>query len=311
MVRLRNDFRIVAGEAAWFLRISIKYNGQSGYAMTQEEYAKSVVRRFKMDECRPVDSPLDVNANKAPTSEEASAPFDTRHYRSAIGALLHLSKWTRPDLSYAVNFCARAMSKPTNSDWVNVKRILRYIKGTTQRSIHFLPQASPCLTGYSDSDYANCPKTRKSISGFVFLLGTSPISWKSSKQEIVATSTLEAEYIAGHLASQEALFLGKILKDFLGPLSFPVQFSPVTLRMDNQGALAITHDPAFHKRTKHIYVKYHALRERQQRGIIAVEYVSGKDNPADLFTKPLAAPSYRQMSYMSSITAPGTDPTMV
>ena len=221
MQRLQTDFRIVTGPATWFLKIGIKQNADGSLCMSQERYTLDILKRFNMSDANAVGSPISMGANTAPVDPEVPR-FDARTYRGAIGALLHLSKWTRGDIAYSVSFCARSMQKPTGSDWQNVKRIFRYLKGTVARSLNYTPEESPRLVGYSDSDYANCPTSRKSVGGYIFLIGNHPISWNSTKQNIVATSVMEAEYIAAHSASQEAVFLSKVILDFLGNLSFRV-----------------------------------------------------------------------------------------
>lgn len=280
--QLEADFKVASGKLSWFLGINV-LQLSDGLYMNQSQYIENILKRFSMHESKPVCSPMVVGTNTRTLSD---VPFDDlKLYRSAIGSLMHLAKWSRPDIAYAVAFCARAMAKPTEEAWTCVKRIFRYLRGTTHVQVVFPFRMTMDLVGYSDSDFANCPETRKSVSGFIFLLGNGrvPLSWKSGNQELVATSTLEAEYIALFTASQEALFLQRLIGYLLNK---PTAVTP--LKCDNTGAIALARNPEFHKRTKHIDVKFHAVRERQLKGNVDVSYIATAENLADAFTKPLA-----------------------
>jgi transposase InsO family protein len=293
--KLEADFKVTSGLLSWFLGIAITQDG-THIVMSQEQYALRVLKRFSMDDCATVSSPMIISANSV---EDNTGAVDLKLYRSAIGSLIHLAKWTRPDLAFAISYCARAMAKPTELYWTYVKRIFRYLRKTASHAIAYKKGVTASLIGYSDSDFANCSTSRKSISGFVFVVDKGPISWKSSKQELVATSTLEAEYIALFSASQEALFLQRLLAYIT---STPVV--SICIWVDNQGAIAIAKNPEFHKRTKHIGVKYHAIRERFIQNLIEVKYVKTDENLADVFTKPLAPPAFANLEFMYSDLAP-------
>ena len=145
--------------------------------------------------------------------------------------------------------------------------------------LHFA--ATPAsLVAYCDSDFAEDSNTRLSVSGYVFQAGTNMISWKSGQQKTVATSTCEAEYMALFHASQEALFLGPFVAELLGTSP-----SPVTIYVDNNGAIALAKNPVWHKRCKHIDIKYHSVREQVRSKTIIVERIDSADNLADVFTK--------------------------
>jgi hypothetical protein len=134
----------------------------------------------------------------------------------------------------------------------------------------------------SDSDFANCPDTRRSVSGYAFSLGTGAVSWSSKKQDIVTTSTCEAEYVAMASATKEALWLRMLLED----IGFG-QRTATILGADNQGAIVLSGDQANHSRTKHIELRFHFVRERVLFGDVTFSYVRSHDNVADIFTKPL------------------------
>lgn len=143
--------------------------------------------------------------------------------------------------------------------------------------------SSAVIQAYSDSDWANCPVTRRSTSGFCLLLGNSPVSWKFKKQNVVARSTVEAEYRAMALTACEITWLTALLKD-MGLSNLP----PATLNCDNQAALSIAANPIMHERTKHIEVDCHFVRDKVKSGDIQTAHVPSQSQLADLLTKPLS-----------------------
>jgi hypothetical protein len=140
------------------------------------------------------------------------------------------------------------MSDPTEEDWTAAKRIIRYIKLESSLGLTYRSDRNIELIGYSDADWAGDEKTRRSTSGYVFLLGGAAISWSSRKQQTVDLSSTESEHISASLTVQEAIHLKSLLKDL-----YHEQKEPTTLHMDNQGAIKIASNPVANKRTKHIY----------------------------------------------------------
>lgn len=206
-------------------------------------------------------------------------------YQSAVGALMYAMLTTRPDLAFAVSVVSRFSSNPVPAHWSAVKGILRYLQGTLDQQLTFRGDLTP-LTGYTDADYAGDVATRRSTSGYVFNLGSGAISWQSKRQNTVAMSTCEAEYIGQSNATLEAIWLRQLLSEML-PESIP---APVGLRLlaDNQSAIALASNPSVHARSKHIDVRHHHQRECIASGFIKIEYVPTGDQVADIMTKPLS-----------------------
>ena len=174
------------------------------------------------------------------------------------------------------------MADPGPAHWSGVKRILRYLQGTQNYGLVFVGGDKDVLLGYSDSDWAGDIVTRRSTSGYVFQLGQSTISWCSKRQQTVAKSSTEAEYVALSIASQEVIWLRRLLSDLR------VDMSAATEMMeDNRGAIDLSKNPKNHGRTKHIDVSYHFTRERIASKEIKVNYVPSAANLADVMTKPL------------------------
>jgi hypothetical protein len=199
---------------------------------------------------------------------------------------------TRPDIAYAVGRLSSFVDCYRPEHWEAAIRVLRYLKGTRTHALTLGGTGSLTLTGYSDSDYANCIDTSHSIGGYCFALGSGMVSWSSKKQPTVADSSCYAEYIALHDAAHEIVFLRQLLKGLhLLPSDATLLFC------DNDAALRLTEDHVWHSHTKHICVKYHYTRELVLSGDAAIKRVGSKDNIADILTKPLARPDFQRLCH--------------
>ncbi|CEG45551.1 Phosphatidylinositol kinase (PIK-G3) [Plasmopara halstedii] len=195
---------------------------------------------------------------------------------------------TSPDLAAAVGVLSQFATDPCPTHWQALKRVLRYIQGTKTFGIKFQATSEEGLQGYSDADWAGDIETRRSTSGYAFMMNGGCISWKSKKQRTVALSSTEAEYMALTEATQEAIWL----KTFLCELGEMRDEDPVKIFEDNQGSLALAKNPKFHKRTKHIDIRYHFVREKVEGGQVILQYCSIKDMKADMITKPITAAQF-------------------
>jgi hypothetical protein len=148
-------------------------------------------------------------------------------------------------------------------------------------------QLADSLIAYSDSDYASCPDTRRSIGGFVTMLGRSPISWLSKKHHTVVLSTTEAEYIALCHCMQEVIFL----ETLLGELGFRTTRA-TTIYEDSQSCIKLANNPELHGRSKHIDIRYHFVQEKVERQQFTIVYCNTKYMVADIFTKALPKPQF-------------------
>lgn len=185
---------------------------------------------------------------------------DPSLYRSIVGVLQYLT-FTRPNLSYAVNSVCQYMTTPSDLHWLLVKRILRYIQGTLDYGLKFA-NGPWQLTAYSDADWAGYVNTRRSTTGFVVFLCPNAISWQSKKQPYVSQSSTKAEYRALAHTSTDISWIRHVLQDL--KMFLPQQ--PV-LHCDNLSALALSSNPVYHSRIKHLDVNYHFVRERVQKEI--------------------------------------------
>jgi hypothetical protein len=207
-------------------------------------------------------------------------------YAELVGSLQYLANTTRPDIAQSVGLLGRYRNKPTTAHLNAGLRIVKYLLLTKGDGLVYGGKGRIELTGYVDSDFAGDLDTRKSTTGYVFLLNGSAVSWGSKKQQSVATSTVEAEYIAASQAIKEAVWLGSLLSE-LG-----VEVNTVKLYCDNMGCITNLKNHVLSKYTKHISVCYHHAREKVAWGQVSPLYVNTEENLADLFTKPLSGPSF-------------------
>ena len=246
-----------------------------------------------MEDCKPTPFPFQFGVKLSVTC--TSPEVDATLYRQLVGKLLYLTH-TRPDLSFDVGLVARFMQTPRESHWKAAKRILRYVRGTIQFGIHYSAKAAPLLVGFTDSDWAGDPDDRKSTAGYVFTLGSGPITWACKKQAAISLSSAEAEYRGAVEASKEALWLRQILSEF----GFQQQH-PTTLWCDNQSAIQLCKDPVQHQRSKHIELHMHFIRKLIHDHVLEVQYCSTDDQVADIFTKALTEAKFTKLRYMLGV----------
>jgi hypothetical protein len=231
-----------------------------------------------MEKCKPIKTPMPTNGHL--DLDEGGNPVDQTLNRSMIGSLLYLTA-SRPDIMFIVCMCARFQANPKKSHLRAVKIILRYFKHTPIVGLWYPKGATFDLIGYSDLDYAGCKIDRKSTSRGCHLLGRSLVSWTSKKQNSVALSTAEAEYIVVGVCCTQILYMKQTL------LEYGVVLEKVPLLCDNESAVKIPNNPVQHSYTKHNDIRHHFLRDHVAKGDIILEGVRSEDLLADIFTKPL------------------------
>ena len=254
----------------------------------QTGYLKSVLDRFGIADCRPSHTPAEKFIS--PDGDADKVP-DVKLYMQLVGSLLYAAIVSRPDISYAVNRLSRFMQSPAPEHFAAGKRVLRYLRGTLTLGITYSGHVHDAmlLRGFSDSDWAGDMDTRRSTTGFVFMLSGGAVSWESKLQPTVAGSSTEAEYMAAYFAVQEALYLRELLGDMM-----LAQVGATVIAEDNQGAIALANNAVWHKRTKHIATKYHFVRDRVATGEVRLDYIKTDDQAADMLTKALPAPALKR-----------------
>lgn len=266
------------GPLHYFLGVQATWDSGTLF-LFQTKYIIDLLQRVHMHESKDVATPASVtNYN---TTAATTAFQDPKLYRSTVGSLQYLS-FTRPEIGFSVNRLAQFMHSPTELHWQEVKRILRYLKGTSSYGLVIRPSVITNLTAYSDADWAGSVEDRKSTTGYAVYLGRNLISWSSRKQKSVSRSSTEAEYRAIANTTSELLWVRNLLQELGITVDTPV------LWCDNIGATSLTVNPLHHSRMKHVQIDVHFVRDRVACKELNVRYLSSNDQIADILTKPLA-----------------------
>ncbi|XP_058726224.1 uncharacterized mitochondrial protein AtMg00810-like [Vicia villosa] len=274
------------GNLSYFLGIEVS-RSKKGIFLCQRKYTLDILSDSGMTGCQPSDFPMEQHLRLRPN--EGSPLPDPTIYRRLIGCLLYLTV-TRPDIQYAVNTLSQFMQSPCTTHLDAATRVLRYLKGSVGKGLFLSASSSLNLVGYADSDWAGCPTTRRSTTGYFTMLGSNPISWKTKKQTTISCSSAEAEYRSLATLSSELQWLKYLLSDL--DIDHP---QPITVHCDSQAAIHIVENPVFHERTKHIEIDCHFVREKIKSGLISPSYLRSFDQLADIFTKPLGGGTYKRL----------------
>jgi hypothetical protein len=273
------------GVLTFFLGFQIK-QVKEGTFISQTKYTHDILKKFGMDKAKPIKTPMGTNGHL--DLDLGGTSVDQKVYRSMIGSLLYLCA-SRPDIMLSVCMCARFQAAPKDCHLRAVKRIMRYLVLTPNLGLWYPKGSRFELLGYSDADYAGCKVDRKSTSGTCQFLGRSLVSWSSKKQNSVALSTAEAEYVAAGSCCAQLLWMRQTLKDYGYTLNH------IPLLCDNESAIKIAYNPCEHSRTKHIDIRHHFLRDHAIKGDIVISHVGTNDQLADIFTKPLDERRFREL----------------
>ncbi|KAL2945484.1 Retrovirus-related Pol polyprotein from transposon TNT 1-94 [Bienertia sinuspersici] len=292
---LSNQFHMKdLGVLRYFLGIEVDRTND-GIFLSQRKYIKDLLKEYQMEGCKAVKLPVDTHSKL--TAETGDPLPNPSIYQKLIGKLIYLTL-TRPDIAYSIHILSQFMHSPTTTHLQAAKRIFRYLSGTCDQGILLASSSAVKLTAYCDSDWAGCPVTRRSTSGFCIMLGHSPLSWKSKRQSVVARSSAEAEYRSMAYTVCEIIWLKQLLHDLgLGHLN------SVPLFCDNQAAIAISANPVYHEKTKHIAIDCHFIREKVQDGTIIPSYIPTSKQLADVFTKQLTVDKHQNLLHKLGVTS--------
>ncbi|KAK8526380.1 hypothetical protein V6N12_020852 [Hibiscus sabdariffa] len=275
---MQGEFEMsMMGELSFFLGLQIKQR-KDGIFINQAKYIKEKLKKFGMENVKPQATPMSSSI-KLDKDEEGKC-VDSKLYRSMIGSLLYLTA-SRPDIMFSVCLCARFQANPKESHLKAVKRIFRYLLDTPSLGLWYPRDSTFDLHAYSDVDYGGCKIDRKSTSGTCQFLGNMLISWFSKKQNSVALSTTEAEYISAGSCCAQVLWMKQQLFDY------GIDVGTIPIKCDNTSAICLTKNPIHHSRTKHIEIRHHFIRDHVSKDDIVLEYVDTLHQLADIFTKPL------------------------
>jgi hypothetical protein len=294
---MKNEFAMKdLGPLHHFLGVVV-HRTKDTLLLSQRQYILDILARHGMSDCKPCSTPVDTCA-KVPAA--AGSPVaDPTAYRSLAGTLQYLT-FTRPDIAYAVQQICLHMHDPREVHLTAAKRILRYLQGTIGYGL-IIPRSAPTqLIMYTDADWAGCPDTRRSTSGYAVFLGGSLVSWSSKRQPTVSRSSAEAEYRAVANGVAEISWLQQLLQELHHPLK-----TASLVYCDNVSAVYLSSNPVQHQRTKHVEIDLHFVRERVAIGAVRVLHVPTTSQFADVFTKGL--PSSVFTDFRSNLNVRSTD----
>uniref|UniRef100_A0AAV1TLF5 Integrase catalytic domain-containing protein n=1 Tax=Peronospora matthiolae TaxID=2874970 RepID=A0AAV1TLF5_9STRA len=257
-----------SGKCAFVLGIELLDGEDGSVTLCQRRYVDDILKRFGTDDCKAVASPVDMSSRLV--SSDATTKVDAP-FREAVGALMHLTTATRPDIAFAVVYVSRFMENPQEEHWVAVKH------------------------------WAGDLTDRKSTLGYTFMLPVAPVSWCSKKEPSVSLSTSEAECIALSLAIQEGKWIHRLLCEIV--MAANEEGPELMIHEDNQSCIKMTKNPVNHGRAKHIDIKYHHIRDEVKRGEVKLKYCETAVMLADIMTKGLHGPRHKDLTTALGIRA--------
>lgn len=294
------------GPVKWLLGTSVKRDlVKRSLSVSQESAISKLLDQYGMTDCSSAPTPAEagsqLTAEDSPKDDDEKKEMETVPYKELIGSLLYIANCTRPDIAHSVYQLCRFTSNPGRNHWMAAKRVLRYLRGTKNLALTYTAAkdgdqmtgyagAAQQIIGYSDASWASDTENRKSTTGYFFQIAGGPVSWCCRQQRSTALSTAEAEYVAASAAAQEAMWLSAHLQE----LGYPQQ--PIIINCDNQSAIAIADNPVQHTRVKHIALRLSFLRECIADGHITMCWVRSADQTADILTKALGPPLFKQHS---------------
>ena len=280
------------GPASWMLGMAWEQDLQAGQlTLHQEKYVNDMLERYNLTDCNPAPTPLALGFKV-----DADSPLlpSAVSYASLIGSLNYAAVCTRPDIAYAVSQLSRVMAKPTQHHWAAAKRVLRYLAGSKKKGITYSQEEQPelrnQLQGHVDTSFATAEDSR-SAGGCTFSLNGATVCFHAFVIGRIALSTAEAEYYGLAVACQDCIFL----RELLNSMGLP-QDGPTLINEDNQACITLANNPITQKRTRHIQVKFHFVRQLVLEGLITLKYCPSSEMWADVFTKPLSPPQHNYLT---------------
>nr|XP_025635493.1 uncharacterized protein LOC112729535 [Arachis hypogaea] len=267
------------GDLYYFFGIQVTKTNAGGLVLSQEKYVNDLLEMAEMENCKPCHTPL-LSSNKF-SAFGGSIFHNLKLYRSIVGSLQYLIV-TCPELSYCVSRLSQFMHTPLDDHWKLVKRVLRYVSGTSGFGLHLHRTSIHSILAYSDSDWEGDLDDKKSTKGFCVFLGRNLVSWSSKKQGAAARSSTKAEYRAMADLVAELIWI----KNLMVELRIPLQASP-SIYCDNFSAVLLAANSILHSKSKHFEIDLHFVRDYVTSEVVQVTHVPGAVQLADALTKPL------------------------
>ncbi|UYV65758.1 hypothetical protein LAZ67_3005352 [Cordylochernes scorpioides] len=264
-----------------FLGIKI-IQDKEGISLQQSHYVQQILQKYGMENCKEVPTPGSKEINLDNHIEDDNC--DQHTYQEALGMLMFLAVNTRPDIAYITSKLSQYSKQPKQMHWTAIKRVMRYLRGTIDLGVKFERGKTGILKSYADASWSTT-HDGKSYGGYVLKLGEATIDWKSSKQPLVALSTMEAEMIAACENCCQIKWIINLLRE-LEEWNFMKK--PTAIYTDSQSLINWISSPKQSSRCRHINRKYHFLRDCYESRDICLLYKPSQDLEADIFTKDLS-----------------------
>ena len=282
--RLKQKLGIKFKVLDYFLGLQIERTPTMGVIIHQQRYIQDLVEKFEMQNSKPVSTPVDRDIYSEDKTESAAH----MPYPELVGAVLYLSSGSRPDISFAISYLSRFMHSPTMNLWTCAKRLLRDLNHTRNFGICYDGEQSGSYQFFCDSDYAACPRTRKSTSGMVIVANGGPLFWASRKQTSTALSSCEAELMSAADFAKVALWFHRLVSE-LGYPEVP------RIQIDNQASIKLILESQLSRRTRHIEVRFYFVREKVEERKLEIVHVPSQKNLSDILTKPMNKTCFQRL----------------
>lgn len=276
------------GAPSQFLGMHIERPNDDEFLISQSAYIQEALYRFAMLPVRPTPTPMvphtRLDTLTSAASDDEVAEMRKVPYRQVVGSLLYLARVSRPDIGFTVNQLARHCSSPRKQAWDAAKFLMRYLGGSQKLKLQIKPNKEG-LALATDADFANDLEDRRSVSGYVITLFGAPIAWGSTKQSVIAQSSTAAEFIAANDGLLQAEWMKLTIDEILHDIEKPIK---LTMFIDNLSTIHRIKKEGSSNSQKAVDIRFHALKDAWRHGGMAIEYISTKENPADIMTKALA-----------------------
>ncbi|UYV63346.1 hypothetical protein LAZ67_2003803 [Cordylochernes scorpioides] len=282
-----------------FLGIKI-IQDKEGISLQQSHYVQQILQKYGMETCKEVPTPGSKEINLDNHIEDDNC--DQHTYQEALGMLMFLAVNTRPDIAYITSKLSQYSRQPKQMHWTAIKRVMRYLRGTIDLGVKFERGKTGILKSYTDASWSTT-HDGKSYGGYVLKLGEATIDWKSSKQPLVALSTMEAEMIAACESCCQIKWIINLLRE-LEEWNFMEK--PTAIYTDSQSLINWISSPKQSSRCRHINRKYHFLRDCYESRDICLLYKPSQDLEADIFTKDLSRDQMKK--HLESLSIVGIKP---
>jgi len=300
------DMKIL-GKTSYCLGLQIQHFNDGSMLLHQQSYVQKLLKNFSMDQAHPLTSPM-IGRSKNKDDpyhprEEEEEVVDKQRYLTAVGAFTYLTTHTRPDIGFATSILARHSQNPTARHWNGVKHLMRYLRGTEDLGLYFRKSENRETTGYADSGFNTDEVAGKSQTGYIFLRDGAPVSWKSVKQTVTATSTNHAELLAFHEASREAVWLRTMEGIITKQCKITTTDRPTIIYEDNASCIRQMQS-GFIKadRTKHISPHIFTFsQDLVDKGQIEIRKIESENNIADMLTKALPAYKHKKLVHAAGM----------